>query len=58
MPRMTELEKRILLILLDFGRIDLDELCFILGEPKAKVLIALEHLRKLGYINEEMIRSG
>jgi predicted transcriptional regulator len=52
---LTELEKRILLILLDFQQIDLDELCAILNEPKVKVLVALERLRKMGYISEEMI---
>ena len=55
---LTELEKRVLLTLLDFQQIDIDKLCLILNEPKAKVLIALENLRRMGYINEEVIGVG
>jgi len=55
---LTELEKRILLTLLDFGQIDLDRLCSILNEPKLKVLVALESLRRMGYINEEVLGVG
>ena len=57
-PPLTQLEKRILLILLDFDQIDLDKLCAILGEPKTRVLVALESLRKQRLISEEVIGVG
>ena len=58
MKPLTQLEKRILLILLDNDRIDIDRLCSILNEPKNKILLALENLKKEGYIHEEVIGVG
>jgi predicted transcriptional regulator len=55
---LTQLEKRILLILLDNNRIDLDRLCFILNESKTKILLAIEKLKREGYIHEEVIGVG